>query len=48
MIRPPITAIRQNQGSIAFYKGGIYQLAGETPQLSELKSTSDKVVPILV
>jgi len=41
------TAIKQNQGSIAFYKGGIYQLAGETPQLSELKQPSDKIVPIL-
>ncbi len=41
------TAIKQNQGSIAFYKGGIYQLAGETPQLSELKQPADKVVPVL-
>ena len=31
------TAIRQNRGAIAFYESGIFELAGETPQLSELR-----------
>ncbi|HEX4589870.1 MAG TPA: DUF885 domain-containing protein [Gemmataceae bacterium] len=30
------TAIRQNKGSIGFYEGGIFAIAGETPQLSPL------------
>src|SRR5581483_7270210 len=30
------TAIRQNRGAIAFYESGIFELAGETPQVSEL------------
>ena len=30
------TAIRQNRGSIGFYEGGIFAIAGETPQLSPL------------
>jgi uncharacterized protein (DUF885 family) len=30
------TAIRQNRGAIAFYEHRIFELAGETPQLSEL------------
>lgn len=41
------TAIRQNRGSIAFYKGSIYQLAGETASLSELKQPADKAVAVL-
>ncbi len=41
------TALRQNRGSIAFYQSGIYQVAGETPQLSELKPVADKVVTAL-
>jgi uncharacterized protein (DUF885 family) len=32
------TAVRQNRGSIAFYEGGLFALAGETPQLSPLAS----------
>jgi uncharacterized protein (DUF885 family) len=32
------TAIRQNRGAIAFYEGGIFQVAGESPQQSELAS----------
>jgi uncharacterized protein (DUF885 family) len=32
------TAIRQNRGAIAFYEGGIYEVAGESPQSSELRS----------
>ncbi len=41
------TAIRQNRGAIAFYESGIYQAAGETPQLSELKPAAAKVIPVL-
>src|SRR5438445_820051 len=41
------TAIRQNRGAIAFYESGIYQLTGETPQLSDLRSACKKVVPLL-
>ncbi len=41
------TAIRQNRGAISFYRSGIYQLAGETPQLSELKGPSDRAVAAL-
>ena len=32
------TAIRQNRGAIDFYESGIYEITGETPQLSELSS----------
>ncbi len=32
------TAIRQNRGSVAFYEGGIFAIAGETPQVSPLAS----------
>src|SRR4029077_7507295 len=38
------TAIRQNRGAIAFYETGIFELAGETPQLSSLREVSKKVV----
>ena len=41
------TAIRQNRGAIAFYESGIYQIAEETPQLSELKPAAAKVLPVL-
>jgi uncharacterized protein (DUF885 family) len=41
------TAIRQNRGAIAFYESGIFELAGETPQLSELKAPAVKVVAAL-
>jgi uncharacterized protein (DUF885 family) len=47
---PPVfldTAIRQNRGAIAFYEHGIFELAGETPQLSDLKPASEKVVNCL-
>jgi len=30
------TAIRQNKGAIAFYESGLFELSGETPQVSEL------------
>jgi uncharacterized protein (DUF885 family) len=41
------TAIRQNRGAIAFYEHGIYELAGETPQLSELRPAAQQVVTCL-
>jgi uncharacterized protein (DUF885 family) len=41
------TAIRQNRGAIAFYESGIYEAAGETPQLSELKPAAAKLLPVL-
>lgn len=41
------TAIRQNRGAIAFYESGLFELAGETPQLSELKPAAAKVVAAL-
>ena len=41
------TAIRQTRGAIAFYEHGIYEVAGENPQLSELKPAAVRVVPLL-
>jgi uncharacterized protein (DUF885 family) len=41
------TAIRQNRGAISFYESGIFDAAGETPQLSELKPATVKVVEAL-
>lgn len=41
------TAIRQNKGNISFYEDGMYVLAGETPQLSELRPGAQKVLPLL-
>ncbi len=41
------TAIRQNRGAIGFYKQGIYDLSGETPQLSELRPAIQKILPAL-
>jgi uncharacterized protein (DUF885 family) len=41
------TAIRQNRGSIAFYESGLFQLAGETPALSELKPAATRVIEAL-
>jgi uncharacterized protein (DUF885 family) len=41
------TAIRQNRGAINFYETGIYEAAGETPQLSELKPAAARLVPVL-
>jgi uncharacterized protein (DUF885 family) len=41
------TAIRQNRGAIAFYEGGIFEVAGETPQLSELAPAAKPVVACL-
>ena len=41
------TAIRQNRGAIAFYEGGIYPLAAETPQFSALKQAAGPVIAAL-
>jgi uncharacterized protein (DUF885 family) len=41
------TAIRQNKGAIAFYESGIYELSGETPQVSELGPAARPLVPLL-
>jgi uncharacterized protein (DUF885 family) len=41
------TAIRQNRGAISFYEGGLFELAGETPQLSELQKAARPVVTAL-
>jgi uncharacterized protein (DUF885 family) len=41
------TAIKQNRGAIAYYEGGIYELAGETPQLSELREAAKPVLASL-
>jgi uncharacterized protein (DUF885 family) len=41
------TAIRQNRGAIAFYQTGIFELAGETAALSELKPAAAKAVSAL-
>jgi uncharacterized protein (DUF885 family) len=38
------TAIRQNRGAIDFYEHGVFELAGETPQLSELGPVAKTVV----
>jgi uncharacterized protein (DUF885 family) len=41
------TAIRQNQGAIAFYEKGIFIVSGENPQLSELRTPARALVPVL-
>src|SRR5262245_4068258 len=38
------TAIRQNRGAIAFYEKGVFDITGETPQLSELAKPSRAAV----
>jgi len=40
-------ALLQNRGAISFYESGIYELAGETPQLSGLREDAQKVVKAL-
>ena len=37
------TAIRQNRGAIAFYESGLFELAGETPQLPALRAAAAPV-----
>jgi uncharacterized protein (DUF885 family) len=48
---PPLvfvqTALRQNRGAITFYEGGIYELAGPTSQLGELRAAAKPVVACL-
>ena len=39
------TAIRQNRGAIAFYESGIFELAGETPQLSSWPRPASRSSP---
>src|SRR5262245_15595437 len=41
------TAINQNRGAIAFYESGIYELSGESPQLSDLARAAKPVVASL-
>lgn len=41
------TAIKQNRGAIAFYESQLFQLAEETPQLSELGRAAKPVVESL-
>jgi uncharacterized protein (DUF885 family) len=41
------TAIRQNQGSIAFYEKDIFDFAGKTPQSSALKASAARVAACL-
>jgi uncharacterized protein (DUF885 family) len=41
------TAIRQNQGAIAFYLNGIFELAGETALLGDLRPAAKPVVECL-
>jgi uncharacterized protein (DUF885 family) len=41
------TAIRQNQGSIAFYEKDIFEFAGKTPQLASLKASAQRVAACL-
>lgn len=40
-------AIRQLKGAISFYDGSIYEIAGETPQLSELRPAAQRILPVL-
>ncbi len=51
LTRPPKqhleAAIRQNRGAIAFYETEVFQLAGETPQLSQLKVAAAPIVAAL-
>jgi uncharacterized protein (DUF885 family) len=41
------TAIRQNRGAIAFYQKDIFEFAGKTDQLAELKAAAEPVVACL-
>ncbi|MEN9674301.1 MAG: hypothetical protein RIS76_197 [Verrucomicrobiota bacterium] len=38
------TAVRQNRGAVAFYEAGLFELAGETPQLSALRAAAAPIV----
>jgi len=41
------TAIRQNQGSVAFYEKDLFEFAGKTPQLTALKASAQRVAACL-
>jgi uncharacterized protein (DUF885 family) len=41
------TAIRQNRGAISFYESGLFQLAGDTPQLPQLRAAAKPIVAAL-
>ena len=41
------TAIRQNRGVIGFYEKDLFDLAGDTPQLDQLKAAVAPLVPLL-
>jgi uncharacterized protein (DUF885 family) len=41
------TAMRQNQGSIAFYEKEIFEYAGKTPQLASLRASAQRVAACL-
>jgi uncharacterized protein (DUF885 family) len=41
------TAILQNRGAIAFYEGGLFELTGETPGLSDLRAAARPVIAAL-
>ncbi len=41
------TASRQNRGSIAFFERGIFEIASETPQVSELAAPARDAVAVL-
>lgn len=41
------TAIKQNQGSINFYEHDMFEVAGKTKQMAELKATAAEVLPAL-
>ncbi len=40
-------AIRQAKGAVSFYEQGIFDIAGETPQLSELQPAAKRILPAL-
>ncbi len=48
LTNPPLpvleTSINQNQGVIGFYEKGIYELAGDSPQCTELKKVADDLL----
>jgi uncharacterized protein (DUF885 family) len=41
------TAIKMNRGAIGLYESGIYEIAGQTPQVSSLRPSSQKAVEVL-
>ncbi len=51
LTRPPRsvleTAILQNRGAIAFYRGGILELVGDGPERAQFQSEGDRVAAVL-